>query len=79
MAIATEREAALEYARNAGMDRVDNAWILTPQDSWERNPFYCGPSVPHPEDDYQNSMEAERPTKFRCFLPSEYDDDEIPF
>jgi len=40
-----------EYARNHGEQQPDNPWILTPMDTWERNPFYRGPPVRHPEDD----------------------------
>ena len=47
--IATYGEAAKEYARNAGADRPECAWILTPWDSWEVNPYYTGEPVPHPE------------------------------
>lgn len=48
--IATPREACREYARSVGAERPDAAWILTDWDSWEPNPFYRGPAVPHPED-----------------------------
>lgn len=50
--IATPSEACREYARNVGCDRPQQAWILTDFDTWERNPYYTGPAVPHPEDDY---------------------------
>ena len=49
MAIATYGEAFKEYARNAGAEDPDRAWILTPWDTWERNPAYQGPPVMHPE------------------------------
>lgn len=49
--LATPQEAAREYGRNAGMDNPDRPWILTPWDTWERNPCYQGPPAPHPEDD----------------------------
>jgi hypothetical protein len=49
---ATQSDACREYARNAGSDRPDKPWILTPWDTWERNPNYSGPPVTwHPEDD----------------------------
>lgn len=52
---ATESEACDEFARNVGRDDTTRAWILTPFDSWERNPFYRGPAVRHPEDyDYED-------------------------
>lgn len=43
-----------EFARNAGAEQPDRAWILTPWDTWEPNPFYSGPPVRHPEDDYDD-------------------------
>ncbi len=49
--LATPSKARAEYAANTGVDAPRFAWILTPWDTWERNPYYCGPSVPHPEDD----------------------------
>lgn len=48
--IATPTEACREYATNFGMDHTERAWICTPFDTWERNPFYHGPAMPHPED-----------------------------
>lgn len=49
--LATHRDAQLEYTRNVGFEFQDRAWICTDYDIWERNPFYVGPPVPHPEDD----------------------------
>ena len=49
--MATPAEACKEFARNVGADHPDRAWILTDFDTWERNPYYSGPPVPHPEDD----------------------------
>lgn len=46
---ATPSAARNEYACNAGEDDPDRAWILTPWDTWESNPFYHGPAAPHPE------------------------------
>jgi hypothetical protein len=46
---ATETEAAREHAANAGRERPEAAWILSPFDTWEPNPNYCGPEVPHPD------------------------------
>ncbi len=44
-------EACREYAREHGAQHPDHAWILTPFDTWEPNPSYHGPAVPHPEED----------------------------
>lgn len=30
----------------------DRAWILTDRDVWHKNPYYTGPAVKHPEEDY---------------------------
>lgn len=49
--LATPTDAAHEYALNVGREHPESAWILTPYDSWEPNPFYSGPPVRHPEDD----------------------------
>lgn len=34
-----------------GAERPERAWILTPFDTWEANPYYQGPPVRHPEED----------------------------
>lgn len=44
-------EAAHEYAIQHGRLDTTRAWINTPLDSWEPNPFYIGPRVAHPEAD----------------------------
>ena len=49
--MATMETASKEYSRNVGRDNADCQWILSPYDSWERNPFYCGEDQRHPEDD----------------------------
>lgn len=46
---ATPSEARREFAYNAGADYPDRAWLLTDWDTWESNPHYQGPPVPHPE------------------------------
>lgn len=83
--LATMTEAVREYAFNVGSDRPDVAWILSPYDTWERNPFYVGPKQPHPEDamygdfdeDFDDeSLEAvEAPEVARVT----YEDDDIHF
>jgi len=52
MPLATYGEAFKEYARNAGEEKPDTEWILTPWDTWERNPWYRGKPGRHPEEDY---------------------------
>jgi len=46
------RMAVLEYAREHGRQDPERAWISTPFDTWERNPAYTGPPVPHPEEEW---------------------------
>lgn len=50
-----------------GQDCPNSQWILTPFDTWEKNPCYVGPDQPHPEDNcsepVQSDSYAER-TKF---------------
>lgn len=55
MPLATYDDARAEFARNAGHDNPDHEWILTPFDTWERNPAYCGPKGRHPEDAYDEN------------------------
>jgi hypothetical protein len=50
---ATQAEAYREMVNNMGQDNPTHCWILTPYDTWERNPAYVGPEQPHPEDDYR--------------------------
>lgn len=59
--VATMSEACLEYASNAGSERTECAWILSPWDTWHRNPCYSGPPVPHPEcdDEYYEDVDEE--------------------
>lgn len=53
---ATQAEAYREMVVNMGQDRPEQCWILTPYDTWERNPAYVGPEEPHPE--YAMACEA---------------------
>lgn len=46
------RSAAVQqWAADRGQLRPDLAWIISPFDTWEPNPFYVGPRQPHPDDD----------------------------
>ena|ERR1035437_4944579 len=47
--LANESDSVREYAYNYGMDHPDQYWVLSPFDSWERNPHYNGPTQLHPE------------------------------
>jgi hypothetical protein len=50
MMLATIAEADAEWARNVGIERPEQAWILSDRDVWYRNPAYSGPPVRHPDD-----------------------------
>jgi len=51
-----EVSSALEWDRaeayQLGEENPDRPWVLTDRDIWHPNPFYKGPPVPHPEDNY---------------------------
>lgn len=47
--LATDSDACREYASHVGFGDPETAWICTPHDTWERNPSYIGPLIPHPE------------------------------
>lgn len=59
MALATPADAVREYTRNVGAEHAGQMWILSPYDSWERNPFYTGPVQPHPEEDIEDGDDWE--------------------
>lgn len=56
--LATRSQAVSEWAWNVGRERLGDAWLLSDYDTWERNPHYTGPDVPHPESDEPWSSEA---------------------
>lgn len=43
-------EAVNQWTCVYGAEKSENAWILSPYDTWERNPCYRGPAQPHPEE-----------------------------
>ena len=47
----TMRMAVLDRVKAEGGVNPNRPWILSQYDTWERNPYYQGPPVPHPEDD----------------------------
>lgn len=76
--LATPSEACREFARNVGGEQPERAWILTDYDTWERNPFYYGPSVPHPEYDAEDMLACEfQPAEAACDWPLPAN--EVPF
>ena len=70
--LATIDDACREYALNVGRERLEQAWILTDYDTWQRNPFYTGPAVRHPEDDYYEDEGDDVPR-------GTVEDEDIPF
>jgi len=46
--------AVAQYAGAYGEGAPDREWILSPFDTWERNPYYQGPPGRHPEDHYDD-------------------------
>lgn len=52
-------EAIQEQRQIFGMENPDKAWILSDWDTWETNPFYCGPPQPHPEYDTDGDIQEE--------------------
>lgn len=51
---ASDADFDREGAREVGAANPDHAWILSDRDVWYKNPFYQGPPVRHPEDDYED-------------------------
>lgn len=50
-----ETEAVRQYAYEIGHENTGRAWILSPFDTWEPNPFYIGEPQPHPnEENYED-------------------------
>ena len=59
-----EEHMEFTYSTDTEWDRADAwergsrnpeaAWVCTDRDVWHANPFYTGPEVPHPEDEYAN-------------------------
>ncbi len=75
MPLATDQDSCREYARNVGRENPNRAWINTPQDSWERNPFYCGPAAPHPEEEpFDSDGDMNRAPEWTGFDSAEMDD-----
>jgi len=51
--------AVREYVSIVGQSHTDCQWILSPYDSWEKNPCYNGPDQRHPEEDSYYDDEEE--------------------
>lgn len=51
-----------QYVAAHGADEPTREWILSPYDTWEKNPFYVGAPGRHPEDDYGDEPLDEDPS-----------------
>ena len=75
---ATDTDWDRSDARQCGGYDADVAWVLTDRDVWHRNPFYNGPAVPHPEDDYDYDGE-DKDDSTHDDATYDYDGEDIPF
>jgi hypothetical protein len=48
--LASTSDAVREYVFNYGQDNRHQDWILSPLDTWHKNPYFQGVHGPHPED-----------------------------
>lgn len=80
-----KQEAHAEMIQIFGLEKLDQQWILTDFDVWEKNPYYNGPPQQHPEmsDEEWNAHEtflAEKANEIsHVYAPEPWDDSEIPF
>jgi hypothetical protein len=58
--LATESDAIREWTSAVGCENRDRAWLLSNYDTWERNPYYVGAPVPHPDsEEWQEYAQSE--------------------
>ena len=43
-------ESTIEFVRVEGATHPYKAWVNTPDGTWEKNPYFIGFPVPHPDD-----------------------------
>lgn len=48
------QEAFQQYGNLHGKENQNQEWILTPRDTWVKNPHYIGLPGRHPEDDHDD-------------------------
>lgn len=77
----TIAESVREWAWVVGAERLDQQWLLSDYDTWERNPHYTGPEQRHPESyqeeyeqHYHDSLERDCDEPYEPELEDEYDD-----
>lgn len=71
-----------QYAAAYGAEDPAREWILSPYDTWHKNPFFTGTPGRHPEDDYDDEPQVEDPTYIATTPGTVLDahwDDEVPF
>ncbi len=74
-------EAIREWAFQYGRENPEQAWLLSAYDTWEVNPFYRGPKVPHPEAEcYEDEPVVDIPEN-ELYISGMRDEliDDIPF
>jgi hypothetical protein len=83
-------EALRQHAGAYGEERQDQEWLLSPFDTWEKNPWYRGEPGRHPED-YDEECECGRGDACDCYATEEKaegdvaeaereaQDDDVPF
>lgn len=81
--LATPMEAVREWAANCGGDacRITSQWLLHDFDVWVKNPHYTGPAQHHPEDEWDEDIDAREGTPPASVVPASDPtaDMDIPF
>ena len=54
--VPSRSELVAQWVRAVGADRQNEAWIASPYDTWEKNPYYVGPPVQHPEEYFEECL-----------------------
>lgn len=60
--VATDQDWDRADARQSGMENPDQAWVCTDRDVWHANPYYKGLPVPHPNLEWEGTLEEYRAT-----------------
>ena len=63
------QEAIREWVWIVGAERLDQQWLLSDYDSWERNPHYRGPDQGHPEDYYDPDGQPDEAQEWHDYDP----------
>lgn len=73
-----------QLAEARGVDAPGCAWVLSPFDTWHRNPHYDGrhgpaESIRHPEDDYEDRRERAQMAAYERFAAKSSGADDCGF